>query len=71
MIRIVRLLLATLILAAAPAWAAERTKPLAIGDSAPALELGDQHGKPFKLGDALGSQRFVVLAFYPKAFTSG
>ena len=51
--------------------AADRDKPLAVGDKAPAVELGDQHGKPFRLADALGAHRYVVLAFYPKAFTGG
>ena len=51
--------------------AADRDKPLAVGDKTPALELGDQHGKPFRLADALGTHRYVVLAFYPKAFTGG
>jgi AhpC/TSA family len=66
-----RLLVLVLLLAAIPAAAADRTVPLVVGDSAPALELGDQHGKPFRLADALGEHRFVVLAFYPKAFTGG
>ena len=60
----------TLVLATAPA-AADRDKPLAVGDKVPALELGDQHGTPFRLADALGTHRYVVLAFYPKAFTGG
>jgi hypothetical protein len=51
--------------------AAERDKPLAIGERAPSIELGDQHGVPFQLAEALTSNRFVVLAFYPKAFTGG
>ena len=59
-------------LAIAPvAHAADRDAPLAVGDRVPSLELGDQHGTPFRLTDALASNRFVVLAFYPKAFTGG
>jgi cytochrome oxidase Cu insertion factor (SCO1/SenC/PrrC family) len=68
---VARFLLTVLLLVVAPATAADRTTPLAVGDAAPALELGDQHGKAFKLADALGTHRFVVLAFYPKAFTGG
>ena len=49
----------------------DRDKPLAVGDRAPGLELGDQDGKPFALADALRANRYVVLAFYPKAFTGG
>jgi len=66
-----RLLVVALLVAVIPAAAADRAAPLAVGDSAPGLELGDQHGKPFRLADALGQQRFLVLAFYPKAFTGG
>ena len=66
-----RLLVLALLIAVTPAAAVDRTTPLAVGDSAPGLELGDQHGKPFRLADALGRHRFVVLAFYPKAFTGG
>jgi hypothetical protein len=65
------LVLAALLAVVAPADAADRDKPLAVGDRAPVLELGDQHGKAFRLADALGTNRFVVLAFYPKAFTGG
>ena len=66
-----RLLVLALLVAVTPAAALDRTTPLAVGDSTPGLELGDQHGKPFRLADALGQHRFVVLAFYPKAFTGG
>ena len=60
----------TLVLATTLA-AADRDKPLAVGDTAPALELGDQHGTPFRLAEALGAHRYLVVAFYPKAFTGG
>jgi hypothetical protein len=62
--------LAVLALAMA-ATAAERAQPVAVGERAPSIELGDQHGATFKLAEALTSHRFVVLAFYPKAFTGG
>jgi peroxiredoxin len=49
--------------AALPLGAADRDDPLAVGDRAPDLQLGDQHGTRFRLADALGAHRFVVLAF--------
>ena len=51
--------------------AAERDAPLAVGDRAPEVTLGDQHGQPFRLADALKQRELVVLAFYVKAFTGG
>lgn len=51
--------------------AAERTTPLPVGEPAPAVALGDQHGQPFRLAEALTQREFVVLAFYVKAFTGG
>jgi cytochrome oxidase Cu insertion factor (SCO1/SenC/PrrC family) len=62
---------ATVLLLAAAAPAAERTSPPAVGEVAPELHLRDQHGKPFVLHDVLKERSFVVLAFYPKAFTGG
>jgi hypothetical protein len=44
---------------------------LAIGQPAPDLALGDQHGKPVRLADVLARRDFVVVAFYVKAFTGG
>ena len=44
---------------------------LVVGSEAPQFRLGDQHGQPFTLSEALKQRAFVVLAFYPKAFTSG
>jgi peroxiredoxin len=46
-------------------------RSLAIGDTAPDIILTDQHGQSFKLSEALARRRFVVLAFYVKAFTGG
>ena len=70
---------ATLVLVAAvgfavwrgSARAADRPNALAAGERAPAVRLSDQHGRPFSLAEALEQRAFVVLAFYPKAFTSG
>ena len=51
--------------------AAERTVPLEVGTAAPPVTLGDQHGRPFRLAEALQRRDLVVLAFYVKAFTGG
>jgi peroxiredoxin len=51
--------------------AAERTTPAPVGESAPPVALGDQHGQPFRLAETLKQRDFVVLAFYVKAFTGG
>ncbi len=67
----IAVVLAVLFALASFATAADREAPLVVGDRAPSLELGDQHGQPFRLADALAANRFVVLAFYPKAFTGG
>jgi hypothetical protein len=65
------MLLAVPALVAAPALAADRDKPLAVDDKAPEITLGDQHGRPFKLSEALAQRDFVVVAFFVKAFTGG
>jgi AhpC/TSA family protein len=57
------------VLLASGAQPAERS--LAVGDPAPDIILSDQHGQSFKLSEALARRRFVVLAFYVKAFTGG
>ena len=51
--------------------AAERTGPLGTGEPAPDIRLRDQHGRQFTLSGTLEQRAFVVVAFYPKAFTSG
>ena len=50
--------------------AADQPAPI-VGQQAPAIELADQHGKTFVLADALKARQFVVVAFYPKAFSGG
>ena len=60
------LALATALLAGVPAAAAE-LKP---GDMAPDFELQASDGKTYRLADFRGKQA-VVIAWYPKAFTSG
>lgn len=42
---------------------------LAEGTTAPDFTLPDQHGNPVSLSDFRG--RWVVLWWFPKAFTSG
>ena len=61
--------LALVLLAAVSAGAAER--PVAAGARAPELALGDQHGAPFRLAESFPRHKFVVVAFYVKAFTGG
>lgn len=64
--------LAVVLALAAPfASAGERKDIPAVGEPAPDLKLGDQNGKVFVLADTLKDKEFVVLAFYPKAFTGG
>jgi peroxiredoxin Q/BCP len=43
---------------------------LKVGEKAPAFTLPDTEGKPVSLG-ALLDRGPVILAFFPKAFTSG
>ena len=42
---------------------------LKVGDSAPEFELAGTDGKTYRLSDLKG--KTVVLAWFPKAFTSG
>lgn len=55
------------------AWAAGagQLKPLAVGEKAPDFTLRDQHGKPFRLSEALAKRQYAILAFYVMAFTPG
>jgi peroxiredoxin len=57
------------VVAASSASAAET--PLAVGTSAPDISLVDQHERAVRLAEVLAERRFVVLAFYVKAFTGG
>jgi hypothetical protein len=59
------------VLLAIPLAAAAADRPLAVGDRAPDFTLSDQHGKSVRLSELLAARRYVVLAFYVKAFTSG
>lgn len=70
-LRLLVLLLLVLTALPSPTTAAGPDAPLAVGARAPEVDLVDQHGKPFRLADALGRRSFVVLAFYVKAFTGG
>ncbi len=62
------MVLVALGLAAASAGAAAREP--GVGDIAPAFALAGSDGKIYKLGDFKGKEA-VVLAWFPKAFTSG
>ena len=59
------------VLLAIPLAAAAADRPLAVGDRAPDFMLSDQRGKSVRLSELLAARRYVVLAFYVKAFTSG
>ena len=59
------------VLLAVPLAAAAADRPLAVGDRAPDFTLSDQRGKSVRLSELLAARRYVVLAFYVKAFTSG
>ena len=59
------------VLLAIPLAAAAADRPLAVGDRAPDFTLSDQRGKSVRLSELLAARRYVVLAFYVKAFTSG
>ena len=65
--RTISVLLAGLALAACRD---EGDKPARVGQLAPALTLTDQSGAPVSLAAFRGKQP-VMLAFYPKDFTSG
>jgi hypothetical protein len=56
---------------AGPAAAAPRAGPVPVDQQAPDFTLGDQHGTPLRLSEAVRGRDFVVLAFYVKAFTGG
>ena len=51
--------------------AADRDAPVAVGERAPDIALGDQYGKPLRLSEVLSQHDFTVVAFYIKAFTDG
>lgn len=50
--------------------AARASAELAVGDMAPDFELAASDGKTYRLSDFRGKQA-VVLAWFPRAFTSG
>lgn len=60
---------AALMLLVAAGVAAAADKPLAVDARAPEFAAVDQYGKPFTLSEALARRDWVVIAFYPKAFS--
>jgi peroxiredoxin Q/BCP len=54
----------------APVRAADTAAELKVGDMAPDFRLQASDGKTYRLSDFKGKQA-VVLAWFPKAFTSG
>ena len=71
-LRVVLVALGLAIVAAATVTsAADKKASPAVGEVAPEVTLPDQHGKSFVLAESLKEREFVVLAFYPKAFTTG
>ena len=65
------LLLFSIVLLGAAAAAAQTPGPeLKVGDQAPDFTLAASDGKTYKLADFKG-QKAVVVAWFPKAFTSG
>jgi len=56
--------------AAAAAWSQTPAPELKVGDPAPDFSLPAGDGKTYKLSDFKGKQA-VVVAWFPKAFTSG
>jgi thioredoxin-dependent peroxiredoxin len=57
-------------MAAAAAWAQAPAPELKVGDPAPDFSLQASDGKTYELSDFKGKQA-VVVAWFPKAFTSG
>ena len=48
-----------------------RTNQLKVGDTAPDFELPGSDGRTYRLKDMLDGGHTVVIAWFPKAFTSG
>lgn len=69
--RLALLGLASVFLAVSLPVALSAEGPPAVGAKAPDFTLSDQHGKPVRLSDLLAARRYVILAFYVKAFTPG
>lgn len=68
--RIMRLMIATLMLCALPTLAPAADGQLKVGDAAPEFEMQGSDGVTYKLSDFKGKRAFV-LAWFPKAFTGG
>ncbi|WP_254506996.1 peroxiredoxin [Anatilimnocola floriformis] len=46
-------------------------EPLKVGDTAPDFELKGSDGKTYKLAELLKTNKAVVVAWFPRAFTGG
>jgi hypothetical protein len=51
--------------------AAARDTPVAVGERAPDIVLGDQYGTPLRLAEVLSQHDFIVVAFHVEAFEQG
>lgn len=60
----------TTMLALFPGLSGARGEPLKTGQKAPEFQMPGSDGKTYKLSDFKG-KKAVVIAWYPKAFTSG
>ncbi len=65
------LLLALPLLTLTTACAMPAAADLSVGDPAPPFELTGSDGKTYTLDGLLASHKGIVLAWFPKAFTSG
>ena len=68
-LRLLPLALGAIVMLAGPASAQDSKEPLKAGDPAPDFTLSATDGKTYSLKQLQG--HWVVLAWFPKAFTAG